>query len=103
VKANPAGILMIGIGVVLLNLAYTGRGKAVWEAIKGGASDGAPDDGQTPPPGKDPQLGPEDDPSTPPPTTPPVTKGTGGEAEGPGHLWGLFSTDGAGVTWGVLS
>ncbi len=40
-RGNPAGILMIGVGVVLLNLAYSGRGVAVWEAITKGKSDTA--------------------------------------------------------------
>lgn len=37
-KSNPNGIIFIGVGVVLIALAYTDRGAAVWRAIKGDAS-----------------------------------------------------------------
>lgn len=91
-RANPAGILMIGIGVVLLNLAYTGRGKAVWEALSGnysggkakGQTDPAPDTGDKP---QDPKVM-----STP--------QGTGQAGEGPRDpLWRLLD-DGFGIGWG---
>ena len=39
-RANAGGILLIGIGVVLLNLAYSGRGLAVWQALAHGQASG---------------------------------------------------------------
>lgn len=38
-KTNPGGIILIAIGVLLLNLAYTGRARTVWDAIRGGSSE----------------------------------------------------------------
>ena len=47
-KASNAGaILLIGFGVLMLNLAYTGRASAVWDALRGSepaASTTAPED-----------------------------------------------------------
>ena len=86
-KANPAGILMIGLGVVFLNLAYTGRGKAVWDALSGsgsGASSGATDKEKT---AQDVPQG----------------TGQGGDATEPGgHLWRVFR-DEIGTTWGTVN
>lgn len=44
-KGNPVAILTIGIGVLLLNLAYTGRGADVWRAITGGGAPAGDGDG----------------------------------------------------------
>lgn len=91
-RANPAGILMIGIGVVLLNLAYTGRGKAVWEALSGNYSGGKAK-GQA-----DPAPATGDNPQEPKVTSTP--QGTGQAGEGPrAQLWRVLD-DGAGVGWG---
>lgn len=40
-KGSPGGILLIGVGIVLLNLGYTGRFAEVWKALNGGSSDSA--------------------------------------------------------------
>lgn len=45
-RGSPGGILLIGVGVVLLNLGWTGRFSAVWDAITGGS--GGTDNGGTP-------------------------------------------------------
>lgn len=48
-KASNAGaILLIGFGVLMLNLAYTGRASAVWDALRG--SEPAASTGDEPPP-----------------------------------------------------
>jgi len=101
-KGNPAGILMIGIGVVLLNLAYTGRGKAVWEALSGnysGEQDGQPKakpptTGTAPPPDTDPK------PPEPQQMSAPRGAGMGGDA---GTMRGLFylTGDDFGLAWGA--
>lgn len=43
--AGAGGIVLIGVGVLLLNLAYSGRGKQVWDALRGS---GAPSGAETP-------------------------------------------------------
>jgi len=43
-RGSPMGILLIASGVILLNLAYTGRGHDVWAALtQGGTPDAAKD------------------------------------------------------------
>lgn len=56
-RGSPMGILMIAAGVVFLNLAYTGRGHDVWNALMGGgvtaangSSQGAGSTNPNPPP-----------------------------------------------------
>lgn len=39
-KASPGGILLIGVGVLLLSLGWTGRFAAVWDAIRGSSGGG---------------------------------------------------------------
>lgn len=47
-KAGNAGaIILLGIGVLLLNLAYTGRASAVWNALRSGDAPAAADTGDT--------------------------------------------------------
>ena len=46
-KGSPGGILLIALGVILLNLGWTGRFAAVFEALKNGASS-ATTTGETP-------------------------------------------------------
>ena len=75
-KANPAGILMIGLGVVLLNLAYTGRGVAVWKAITGTSGSGAT--GNATPPVIEPEMA--------------------GAVPDDTALWGVVPS-GAGIAW----
>lgn len=53
-KGSPGGILLIGVGVILLNVGYTGNFQKVWAALndKGGSSTPAtPGDTNTGPDG----------------------------------------------------
>lgn len=89
-KANPAGILMIGIGVVLLNLAYTGRGAAVWRAITGADAAPAGDTGNP-------------DSIEPDPRTNVAGEAFSDDLVPSYHdrdLWGVVSHDG-GIVWGA--
>lgn len=36
--SNAGAIILFGVGVLLLNLAYTGRGAAVWAALRSGST-----------------------------------------------------------------
>lgn len=36
--SNAGAIILFGVGVLLLNLAYSGRGAAVWAALRTGAA-----------------------------------------------------------------
>lgn len=46
--AGAGGIILIGVGILLLNLAYTGRGAAVWSALRGSGASGSNSPGAGP-------------------------------------------------------
>jgi hypothetical protein len=47
--SNAGAILLLGAGVLLLNLAYTGRAAAVWAALLGRESADVPANASEPP------------------------------------------------------
>ena len=44
-RGSPGGILLIAAGIVFLNLGWTGRWAAVWDALRGSSSGGPNGDG----------------------------------------------------------